>query len=604
VLAALLLAGIGAEAAVDTTVEKPVVVELTAGAPCAYPGGATAGPGPDATAEKEKRIEIAPGATVERFARPPRDAWLRFAVAPDARERLRVTVASDATAENEVAVESDSSAEAGAAWQGKVPYVDGEPIRLRFENRGSEPIALAGARLEGTGAEASAPIAAFDSSETPNVVVYLIDALRPDRLSVYGYERETSPNIDAVARRGVLFANAYAPGPSTLHSLPALLSSRHASDLWALREHGGADWTLAERLRAAGFQTAAFQANPWVRPGLGFARGFDVYEMVHEKNGARAPATKVNERALAWLRERDRERPFFLFLQTLDVHTPYEPPEDLREKFAGPERPKEPRVRRPLSEIGRGVQAAMVEIVGGDPEHRDYLDPARYDAAVAYADRELGRFLEVVAGEASRPTILVITADHGESLGNLDDGTYVHGHSLYEEQVRVPLIVWIPGKFAAGVKASDPVSLLDLAPTILDAARAPIPPDARGRSLLRAAPGDCPPAAVGVLLEEALDVQPTAQMERPRPIAEWFVREGPWKLLGGKENRLFHLPTDPLEQNDRSAERPILTAYLDARAATVREKPATAAAATTPAKLPESERREVERALRSLGYVE
>jgi arylsulfatase A-like enzyme len=218
-------------------------------------------------------------------------------------------------------------------------------------------------------------------------------------------------------------------------------------------------------------------------------------------------------------------------------------------------------------------------------------------------DHELGTFTAGLRDRLGDRSMLIVTADHGEALGPEDDGTYLHGHSVFDEVVRVPLVMVAPW-IEDTQHVTEPVSLLDLGPTLLDLAGIAAPTEFLGRSLFAEYGELHPPVAAGERLEPPWKQGPVQRAGRST-VAEWFVREGPWKLvMDAQRSWLFHLPTDAKETVDRSAERPEIDGHL-----------MTIAWRTSPALEPGSpqapevgvdagERRQLNDALKALGYVE
>jgi hypothetical protein len=228
-------------------------------------------------------------------------------------------------------------------WHVSLRRFAGSVVRVRLVHRRGEALALRNPRV--LGAVHRLP-ALLDSHARPpkhpiNTILYVVDALRADRLSAYGYPYPTSPNLDRLASRGSLFLSAYATGPSTTASVPSLLSSRYP---WELGGHlqGGADAppTLAELFRAGGYRTGAFQAN-FSLPAILFGRGFDRYDVLLEKTPAgprKVNAATLHARVLEWVQGLGGQ-PFFLYVQSLDVHNPYDPPPDFRGRIGRPPHP-------------------------------------------------------------------------------------------------------------------------------------------------------------------------------------------------------------------------------------------------------------------------
>jgi arylsulfatase A-like enzyme len=237
--------------------------------------------------------------------------------------------------------------------------------------------------------------------------------------------------------------------------------------------------------------------------------------------------------------------------------------------------------------VGHAAAAGLRQLIAE-------LKPELYDDCIAYADHEIGNLLAALARLGLRErTAVVITADHGESLG--EGGRFLHGHSLLEELVRVPLIVVLPWDEEPR-RIAAPVSLLDVAPTLLDLAGLPVPPGLRGRSLFRERTESEEAAVVGVRLEAASGGQ---------RVTDWFLRDGAWKLRVDRDShaRLFDLLSDGTEARDVAEQRPVEVGYLTAR---LRElgAPLEGRTAASAPQLEPAERQERERALRALGYFE
>lgn len=341
------------------------------------------------------------------------------------------------------------------------------------------PLALAGCRDAGPGTvEDPAPTEAvsMEPGARPNVVLISIDTLRADHLGTYGYARPTSPNIDALARRGVTFERATSPSSWTLPAHASMLTGvspyRHGATSEATRIRDDVP-LLAELLRAHGYHTAAFVNAPFVSRRYGFARGFASFDQrFEERRSDIAQRQAVITRAVDGL-----EPPFFLFLHFMDVHTPYRPPKQFN-VFA-----RDRRSKQVLKDLGEGgvlalQRAAREGRLQMSPEARDRLIDL-YDGEILALDHYIGELVRAI--DARFPeTIVILTADHGEEF--LEHGGFGHGDTLFEEVLHVPLIV-AGGGLARGVRVGDLVSLVDVPPTILALAGAPVPPGLDGRSL-------------------------------------------------------------------------------------------------------------------------
>jgi len=322
-----------------------------------------------------------------------------------------------------------------------------------------------------------------------NVLLVTIDTLRADHLGTYGYRRPTSPRMDALARRGVAFDEAYTYWPKTRGSFVALMTGRLASQSGYGKTHPlllDFNPTLASVLREAGYDTVATVDNPNVASSLGYARGFLRYRETWEE---RALATEMDRtRAITadgvrYLSQAKPDRPFFLWLHYVNPHAPYEPPAPWDTAFLD-------------AEATRGATLPPVEgFHGGVP--KPWAKPgkslgfyvAQYDGEIAAVDAEVGRLLDALAASAvGERTLVVLTSDHGESLG--EHGYYFdHGENLFDPSLRIPLFVSGPG-IPPGRRTDVLATTLDLVPTVLDALKVSYPPDLAGESLLPAIRGE------------------------------------------------------------------------------------------------------------------
>jgi len=311
----------------------------------------------------------------------------------------------------------------------------------------------------------------------PNVVVVSIDTLRADHLGAYGYERPTSPSIDALAASGVLFENALTPSSWTLPAHASLLSGvspyRHGAVAATARIRDDVP-LLAELLGAQGYHTVAFVNAPFVGRDYGFARGFARFEQRFEQR--RRDVAERHRQVLDAVPA--LEPPFFLFVHYMDVHTPYRPPKEFN-RFA-----RDRRSSAVLKDIG---ETSVLELQRASREgrlHVSHADRDRlidlYDGEILAMDAKIGELVAVLRARFP-DTIVVLTSDHGEEF--FEHGGFGHGETLYEEVLRVPLIVAGPG-VASGARIVEQVSLLDVVPTVLE--RLAIPPASAldGRSLL------------------------------------------------------------------------------------------------------------------------
>jgi arylsulfatase A-like enzyme len=366
---------------------------------------------------------------------------------------------------------------------------------------------------------------------SPAVVVVSIGSLRPDHLGCYGYSRATSPEIDAFRRDAVLLRQAVASAPSALASQASLLTSLRPPHHGASVARGTAlapgIRTLPEVLGRAGFATASWNGGRQLDRSWGLDRGFQVYASTSSPDQADTLAAQV-ARATPWL-ERVRGKPFFLFLHTYQVHHPYAPPKARLRQLEPPYRGALPDSisTRLLQEINSGTYALQP----GDLEHI----VAAYDAGILDADSGFGDLLRVLRRlDLYEGATLVLTSDHGEALGEHGRVGW-HGDDLFDEQIRIPLLVKLPGRRLAGTTIEGQVREIDVAPTILRALHLPVPSGFSGAPIdLQGGAPDHPPWAVA-----SLDGNPGAVAVRTRH----------WKWYGG---RLYDLRSDPLETRDEA----------------------------------------------------
>jgi arylsulfatase len=307
----------------------------------------------------------------------------------------------------------------------------------------------------------------------PNIILLSVDALRVDHLGYHGYRRETSPFLDSLSERVARFETAISASSHTREAVPALLSGQYPIR-FAANDYRATGYSAADRLSAAGFQTAGFHSNPYISRAYGFDSGFDVFDddlrlgrsrfvalaqrfldkFVLNRGEYHARAEKINERAIEWLDRRDLDRPFFLWNHYMDVHGPYNPPKGYT--FADE--------RLSNSDAHDLYQKCINESESlSDTERRLLVD--NYDGEIRYLDEQLSDlFDELGARGLLDSSLVVVTADHGEGLG--DHGYFTHPRRLHESLIHVPLLVWIPG--GSPRRIPSPVSTLDIVPTMFD----------------------------------------------------------------------------------------------------------------------------------------
>lgn len=337
--------------------------------------------------------------------------------------------------------------------------------------------------------ESARPVAAGNRL---NVLLVTIDTLRADHMGTYGYRRPTSPRMDALGRRGVVFDQAYTYWPKTRGSFVAMMTGRLASQTGYGKSHPllvDFNPTLASVLKDAGYETAATVDNPNVAASLGYAKGFDRYRETWEESALASEMDRtraITADGVRHLAEAKPDRPFFLWLHYVNPHAPYEPPAPWDTAFLDAEARRGPRLP-PVDGFHGGVPRQW-EVPGKGLGW--YV--AQYDGEIAAVDAEVGKLVDALDASAVRDrTLVVVSTDHGESLG--EHGYYFdHGENLYDPSMRIPLIVVGPGVKAGG-RASVLATTLDFVPTILDAVKVSFPPDLAGESLLPATRGEARP---------------------------------------------------------------------------------------------------------------
>jgi arylsulfatase len=414
------------------------------------------------------------------------------------------------------------------------------------------------------------PTGRQETAEHPNVIFILVDTLRADHLTPYGYKvHDTSPEIQRrLADHGTVVENAYSQAPWTLPSVVSFMTGRYAGELLGedLTTYGIPDGVtpLAERMSALGYDTGGFFANPTLHAGAGFERGFRTfYAPPADVEWIRKHADELNRHAAPWLRAHQRH-PFFLYVHYVDPHDPYENPD-----MAG----------------GIGGRAQFMPdykgVIGADWIHGIYSGKlqlqnpavdtayisALYDGEIHYADRHIGMLLDELDPAVLQNTLIVLTADHGEELH--DHGGWKHGQSLYDEQIHVPLIFRWDGHIPADKRLGGTARLLDLMPTLLAAAGGKADPAWEGTSLLPALTGQGPPPRLPAFAEgmSGGPLRAAAVLDRRKLIL--FNREEPfrpadelqdylWRKDLGRFQRteLYDLAQDPGEHRNLAGEQP------------------------------------------------
>jgi len=441
----------------------------------------------------------------------------------------------------------------------------------------------------------------------PNIVLITVDCLRADHVGCYGYQDAATPRLDQLAAEGTLFLQAIAQGPGTTFAFPAIMSSIYPSMLGGSEILTASHPVLAERLQEAGYATAAFVSNPYLTASFGYQRGFVVFDECYSPkvtarrlrnavNRILAPlgisiqcppypsAAQMTARACEWLAR--TSAPFFLWVHYMDTHWPY----NLRRCMVTVPWDKSTRVLA-------GQTADRLRNAPASATQEEIIAlKAAYDSGIRYVDHRIGQLLDMlkVHGLVDE-TWVVVTADHGEEFG--DHGGFFHTRKLYDELIRVPLIVRFPKCIAMPRRVRQQVRHIDIAPTFLDVLGLPADERSVGSSLLP-------------LLKRTDLAGLPAVSEVPAP-EHWrlSLRQEAWKLildlhpesLDVLKAELYHLQADPHEQRDLAPKEEQVVIDMQARlletAVTIREQ-----VDKEVARRDELDEEVVER-LKALGYI-
>ena len=423
----------------------------------------------------------------------------------------------------------------------------------------------------------------------PNVLLISLDTTRADRLGIYGYGRPTSPALDQLARDGAWYEHAYTTATWTLPAHASLFTGKFPKSHGARYDANGplvlgdqlherADWkrirarglgadqhTLAEQLRDAGYRTGGVVGGPWLKAVFGLSRGFEQWDDrgITTVNGR--PAASVTNAALAWLDAPEAQgKPFLLFLNYFDPHTPFYPPGNFVDLVVpAAEQPKgEAKTDRDLSNL--------------------------YDGEIRTMDFHIGRLLDALRAKGLYDSMLIVAvADHGELLG--EHGEFGHGASLYQPELHIPLVVKPPRGEGPRGRRDELIQISDVFPMILQRVGVEVPADVQAAF---------PPPPDRMAFAE---VNPLKGIGRR---GDWrAVIDGDWKYLesAAGDRLLFDVARDPDEATDESAAEPVraerMRAAVDHWIASLPE-PAPAAPGTTEVDA------QTKRALESLGYLQ
>lgn len=448
----------------------------------------------------------------------------------------------------------------------------------------------------------------------PNVVLIVLDTLRGDRLSCMGYQRPTTPRIDALAAQGTLYTRAFATCFWTLPSHASLFTGLHPIQAGATSEtlHMPEGVTsVAEVLGDAGYRTVGFTCNSWVSKERGFAQGFEEFvEMWRAENQAggesaeRSLETIAVDKIESWVASASGgDEPFFLFANLNGVHLPYRPAAAYASQFLRVGSDME-RVRE-LADITSGWSHLVGETPLREADYEILSD--LYDGEVAWADALVGRVVDAL-GRAGvlDDTVVIVTSDHGEHLG--EGGRIDHMSTMYDPALHIPLVIRYPRAFVPGTRVDGLVSLVDIAPTVVDlCGAADKAPTMRAETASLASERRAP--LEFILAGNERPMTGIKLLQTKYPGYDWKAIDyrmrclrAPAHKLIWNENRsveLYNLARDPAEANNLAESQADMQRQMMAVLARSYEK----MGSTKEHFMFESTDREALELLRSLGYI-
>ena len=414
-------------------------------------------------------------------------------------------------------------------------------------------------------------------NEVP-IIIYLVDTLRADRLGIYGYSGRTSPVLDKLAADSALFEQAYAPAPWTLPSVAALTTSTFACEhgLEERKKLSPGLMTWAERLKTAGYYTGSVYHNVWVGPRAGLDRGYDSASFrLQERDALRSDVSD--------LLQKSGDSPYFLYLHTMEPHDLHETPYPFISRFGHVGLAQRSRYKDLMTHYSALRQADWMaqQPLGTTDNANRQLRTAKalenmkasidqlYDASVLWADTNLGQIVaDLQQSGRWDDAIFIFLSDHGEELS--DRGNWLHGHSVYEELVRVPLLIHFPDGEFAGQRITTPVSLVDIMPTIFDyLGRTELCSDCRGTSimpLLRSSSAEIARAAELTIASLRMNrIYYYRPGKENRGDVNVVMRQEQWKGIWNDDLQtleLYDLSQDTGEQMELSDNYPELSAWF------------------------------------------
>ena len=438
----------------------------------------------------------------------------------------------------------------------------------------------------------------FSIEDKPNIILIISDALRSDHLGCYGYSRNTSPNIDRIAREGIIFNRAYAQSNWTLPSTGTLFTSLYPISHNILSKKKSVpkeSKTLIENLKVAGYRTAGFSKSPFFWGNFGFRRGFDHFYLGQSNFICKSWPSVISNilkrlfmptdenltrQALSWIKS-NKSHKFFVYFHYMATHVPYRIPKAYEKIYVKEDIPD--RIYSPFH---------SVEITPA--QKRNLID--RYDGTIRFIDDQIGKLVDLLQSlDLKEDTLLIIAADHGEAFG--EHGDWEHGHTLYQETIKIPLIIWYPKIRYNQIVSNELAGLIDIKPTILNIVGIKQSEIYQGKDLISQ-----------ITKEDSLYQQKGSREEifsEGRRGLRCIITSTNWKLISKKTKRkieleLYNLEQDPQEKHNVVNLYPEIAKNLQKRL-TSRFKEFEKQA-LKPAKASISA--ETRRRLKSLGYIQ
>lgn len=389
----------------------------------------------------------------------------------------------------------------------------------------------------GKGEQAASDVPDYGFPEC-NVILISLDTLRPDHLGCYGYPRDTSPRIDLFSKDSVLFESAISHAPSTKPSHASVFTSMLVSHHGAMGGDANLSddsLTMAEIMKKQGYTTVSYNGNGRIASLYGFGQGFDVYDESYPNK-----FIKTVNAANQWLDDHPGEK-FFMFLHTYEVHLPYNPAEKYLKLFVTDYSGSLPNLVR--ESLVREINEGKRRITEEDKQHLVNL----YDASIRSLDAAFGALIKsLVKRDLYDESLIIVFSDHGEEFGERGKVSE-HSYSLYDELLKVVLLIKFPRGAFRSARVKDSVRLIDILPTVHDVLDIPIPPHFEGVSLIRKIGGDTK--------EGLFCISELGNLKKRS------IRTDRWKLY---QTMLFDLEKDPSETVDVSKEQKRVKNQLEA----------------------------------------